>query len=319
MARVELAKPAQNNDFWPAKSLDSWLSDPERSFLSWLADQRVVDDRQFRESSRETYASMFSWWLASLKSKGLNVLEASGKDATEFFEGSDFEPVTRRRYLQLLDRVYRYLLEIGWPGKNPLLVELRKEGVLEVALPPGLDESGLAHFIQVLTDIPGWKGSRDRCAAALLVGAGLRVSEFVTLRTSDVLPHYAIKLDHHSIHREHTTLILPDGPWRGWYQAWAARRRELNIPGEILCPATMKGVPYSPSGLFRRVSAWLEPLGDQLPQTGPNLLRNTFARQALTCGRYEGHEVQEFMGHQELRATSRHMAAIGLINSPQVT
>ena len=315
VARVELAKPAQNSDFWPANSLSAWRNDPERSFLAWLADQRVVGDRQFRDSSRETYAAMFSWWLSSLKAKGLNLLEATGTDATEFFAASEFKPVSRRRYLQLLDRVYRYLLEIGWPGKNPLLVELRKERVLEIALPPGLDESGLAQLIQVLTDIPGWKGGRDRCAAALLIGAGLRASEFVTLRSSDVSEHFTIELKAHSIHREHTTLILPDGPWRAWYQAWRLQRQDLGIPGDVLCPATRKGVPYSPSGLFRRVSAWLSPLGDQLPQTGPNLLRNTFARQALTCGRYEAHDVQEFLGHAELSATSRHLAAIGAVGS----
>ena len=314
MARVELARPAQNTDFWPAKSLGSWLNDPERSFLTWLADQRVVGDRQFRESSRETYAAMFSWWLASLKAKGLNLLEATGKDAAEFFAASEFEPVSRRRYLQLLDRVYRYLSEIGWPGKNPLSAELRKERELDIPLPPGLDETALAHVIAVLAAIPAWKGSRDRCAAALLIGAGLRVSEFVTLRASDVTELFAIELKPHSVHREHTTLILPDGPWRGWYQTWLVTRKELGIPGEILCPGTQKGAAYSPSGLFRRVSAWLEPLGDKLPQTGPNLLRNTFARQALTCGRYQAHEVQEFLGHAELRATSRHLAAMGVID-----
>ena len=315
MARVEPAKPALNIDFWPAKNLGSWLAEPEHTFLSWMSELRVIGDRQFRESSRETYAAMFSWWLNLLKAKGLNMLEASGTDATKFFEESNFEPVTRRRYLQLLDRVYRHLNEIGWTGKNPLLVELRKERELEIALPPGLDESALAHLIHVLTDIPGWKGSRDRGAAALLIGAGLRVSEFIPLRLGAVSKHYDIALEHHSIHREHVTLILPDGPWRAWYDAWVVRRHELNIPGDVLCPATMKGVAYSPSGLFRRVSAWLTPLGANLPQTGPNLLRNTFARQALTCGRYESHQVQEFMGHQELRATSRHLAAIGAINS----
>jgi site-specific recombinase XerD len=58
------------------------------------------------------------------------------------------------------------------------------------------------------------------------------------------------------------------------------------------------------------VAAWLAPVGDALPQSGPNLLRNTFARQALTCGRYTLLEVQEFLGHEDLRATSRHIAAM---------
>jgi site-specific recombinase XerD len=315
LARTEAAHLAKTVDFWPAQSLASWVSAPEKSFLSWLAEQRVVGERQFRESSRETYAAMFSWWLAALSAKGLNLLEATPPDATSFFSASEFEPVSRRRYLQLLDKVYRYLIEIGWTGVNPLRVELSKERELDISLPPGLDEQSLAEVISVLRAIPGWKGGRDRCAAALLIGAGLRVSEFIDLRGSDISEQHRIKVRPHSIHREHTTVILPDGPWRDWAGAWLRQRQELGIQGEILCPGTLKGGPYSPSGLFRRVSAWLEPLKNDLPQTGPNLLRNTFARQALTCGRYEPHEVQEFMGHEELRATSRHMAAIAAINS----
>ncbi|KVP75291.1 tyrosine-type recombinase/integrase [Burkholderia ubonensis] len=310
MSRAEVAHPTPNSDFWPAQSLDAWRSEPEKSFLAWLAQQRVVGVRQFRDSSRETYAAMFSWWLSVLAAKGLGLLEAAPHDATEFFSASEFEPVSRRRYLQLLDKVYRHLLCVGWTGKNPMTVELLKERELEIALPPGLDDASLTLVIGVLTNIPGWKGARDRCAAALLLGAGLRANELIHLRVGDVTEHYEIPIKPHSIHREHTTLILPDGPWRGWYQAWLAQRRELSIPGEVLCPGTPKGAPYSPSGLFRRVSAWLNPLNEGLPQTGPNLLRNTFARQALTCKRYTPLQVQEFLGHEELRATARHMEAL---------
>ncbi|WP_198386598.1 tyrosine-type recombinase/integrase [Burkholderia ubonensis] len=310
MSRAEVAQPTPNSDFWPAQSLDAWCSDPEKSFLAWLAQQRVVGVRQFRDSSRETYASMFSWWLSALADKGLSLLEAAPKDATEFFAASEFEPVSRRRYLQLLDRVYRHLLSVGWKGKNPLTVELLKERELEIALPPGLDEASLTQVIGVLANIPGWKGARDRCAAALLLGAGLRANELIHLRVGEVTELCEIPIKPNGVHREHTTLILPDGPWRGWYRDWEGQRRELAIPGEILCPATPKGAPYSPSGLFRRVSAWLNPLNEGLPQTGPNLLRNTFARQALTCGRYSPVQVQEFLGHEELRATARHLEAI---------
>lgn len=313
MARVELAKPAKNIEFWPANKLGAWRDNPQLSFLVWLANQRVVGDRQFRESSRETYAAIFSWWLSVLSAKKLSLLEATGQDATDAFAASGLEPVSRRRYLQLLDRVYRYLIEIGWTGRNPIIVELRKERELDIALPPGLDERQIAQVIEAVRAIPEWRGARDRCAAALLIGAGLRVGELINLRTSDVNEHYDIEIKQHSIHREHKTLILPEGPWREWFNAWMVQRREFGIKGEVLCPGTLGGRPYSPCGVFRRVNAWLEPLKAELPQTGPNLLRNTFARQALTCGRYEVPEVQEFLGHAELRATCRHVAAIGAI------
>lgn len=319
MSRTEVAQPTLNDDFWPSKSLAAWRSQPEKCFLTWMAEQRVVGERQFRDSSRETYAAMFSWWLAALTAKGLDLLEAAPHDATQFFSGSEFEPVSRRRYLQLLDRVYRHLLNIGWTGKNPLVDELRKERELDIALPPGLDDDDLARVVEVIRNVPGWKGARDRCAAALLIGAGLRVNEFVHMRASEVSETFTISVKPHSVHREHTSVILPDGPWRDWYLAWVVQRQELGIPGDVLCPATSKGVAYSPSGLFRRVNAWLAPLKNTLPQTGPNLLRNTFARQALSCGRYEPPEVQEFLGHEELRATARHLAAIAAIESPKVT
>lgn len=310
MARVELAKPANTFDFWPANSVESWKQDPKRSFLTWLADQRVIGDQQFRTSSKDTYAAMFSWWLKSLEDKKLTLLEASGKDATSFFEATKLEPHSRRRYLQLLDRVYCYLRKIGWPGENPIQIELKKERELELALPAGLTEQQVLHAIQVLEEIPGWKGHRDRCAAALLLGAGLRVSELSYLRQEDVSAHYAIELKQHSIYKEHSTLILPEGPWRQWFDAWLIQRRTLGINGEWLCPATKNGKAFSPSGVFRRAGLWLAPMQADLPHAGPNLLRNTFARQALLCGRYQIAQVQEFLGHVELRATSRHLAAL---------
>jgi integrase len=302
---------------FPANSLSAWTRDPKETFQAWLAEYRVTGPRQFRESSRETYTSMFAWWLSSLAAKGLGLLEATPQDATEFFAASEFEPLTRRRYLLLLNKVYIHLRskKVGWEGENPLIVELKKERVLEIALPPGLVEDSLAQVITALTDIPGWKGARDRCAAALLIGAGLRANELINLRTDCVSDTFQIHVKPDTVHREHTTVILPDGPWREWFQAWPAVRQALAIPGDLLCPATRKGTPYSPSGLFRRVSAWLAPLGDSLPQNGPNLLRNTFARQALTCGRYSPSEVQKFLGHEELRATAKHIAAIELLST----
>ena len=317
MARAEAARRTQNGELFPANSLSAWTTDPKATFQAWLAQYRVVESRQFRESSRDTYTSMFAWWLSSLAAKGLGLLEVTPQDATEFFTASEFEPLTRRRYLLLLSKVYVHLRskEVGWDGDNPLIVELKKERELEIALPPGLSEESLAQVIEILTDIAGWKGARDRCAAALLLGAGLRSNELINLRNEDVSETHAIRVKPHTVHREHTTLILPDGPWREWVESWRLMRQSLAVPGDLLCPATRGGTPYSPSGLFRRVSTWLKPLGETLPQSGPNLLRNTFARQALLSGRYALAEVQEFLGHEESRPTAKHMAAMELLST----
>lgn len=311
MLLAEIARPARNADFWPASHLASWRSAPLDCFSNWLAQWRILGVRQFRPSSRETYTAMFSWWMAHLSAKGLDLLEATPADAASFFAAAQLEPVSRRRYLQLLDRVYRHLHTIGWEGAHPLREELARERELDIALPPGLDEWQLERLVDNLAELPGWKGERDRAMAALLAGAGLRTHELIALPVSALDDSFELRVHPLSVHRPHTTLVLPDGPWRTWLQQWLATRQAMALPGVLLCPATRKGTAYSPSGLFRRVSAWLADFKD-LPQSGPNLLRNTFARQALRCGRYTPEQVQEFLGHEAFRATSRHLAALEL-------
>lgn len=315
MARTQSAHPSPTQDFWPADSLSAWQTDPRRSFESWLAEYRVAV-RTIRISSVTTYKSMFETWLKFLEARNLHLLEARAADGTAFFverckvfeTREDLTPVSRRRYLLLLDKVYSYLKTLGWANTSPVLDELRKEGELEVPLPPGLGQADQEKLIVVLDALPGWKGARDRAMAALLVGAGLRTHEVVGLQTGQLNSHFSIEVRPGAgrVHLPHRTIVLPEGPWRGWLSAWEQLRAESQTPGDVLCPATQHGKPFSASGLFRRISHWFDLAGVCAEQSGANILRNTFARNALACGRYEEAEVQAFMGHQEARATARY-------------
>jgi site-specific recombinase XerD len=307
-SRAVTSVPSPVEDFWPAQSLDAWQRAPAETFFTWLADQRV-GSRQFRESSCETYSAMFSAWMRHLEDRQLTLLEATCQDATAFFSVHGLEPVSRRRYLQLLDKVYRQLRDSGWEHTNPMRLELLKARVLDVPLPAGLDDAAENQLVRALKDIEGWKGVRDRAMAALLLGAGLRTNELVSLPISALGEAYRVRVEPLGVHRSHTTLVLPDGPWRGWLRDWGIERIRRSIPGELLCPATLKGAAYSPSGLFRRVASWFDDAAVAAERHGAGILRNTFARKALSCGRYTPEEVQEFLGHEELRATTRHRSA----------
>lgn len=293
-------------ELWPAASVDAWQAAPMTTFADWLASQPVAGSRQFRETSRETYTAMFSAWENFLSSRQLTVLEACRQDAGDFFAVHRLEPVSRRRYLQLLDRVYRHLRGIGWPGANPFREELAQERVLPVAPPRVLSAAEQRRLAEVLARQPGWKGERDRALAALLLGAGLRTNEVVALRLSAVSADFRIRVLPAGVHRDHTTLILPDPPWRAWYREWEAERQTRGLPGECACPSILAGKPYSPSGLFRRISHWLAQAEVDAGQQGANILRNTFARRALTSGRYTPEQVQEFLGHEDVHTTLRH-------------
>lgn len=256
----------------------------------------------------DTYAAMFSAWVDYLEQRRMHVVEAVAEDATGFFDSHALEPLSRRRYLQLLDRVYLHLHRCGRAGESPIQVELSKERELERSFPPALSVEQQEALTTHLRSLSGWKGDRDRAMGALMAGAGLRANELIRLTLADVDAAYAIDVRPRTVHRHHTSLISPDGDWRAWFDTWLQVRAHNRIPGTLVIPATAKGNAYDPSGLFRRVRGWLDGATIVAEQSGPNLLRSTFARNSLASGRYSVQEVCEFLGHQTTRATERHMS-----------
>lgn len=279
-----------------------------RTLNSWLAQLRVAGVRTFRDTSTDTYTAMFSTWVSFLVGRQMSVLEAGPAEAHAFFELKSMEPVSRRRYLQLLDRVYAHLQRCGRSAVNPMHEELSKERELEREPPPALTADQQQALLDHLTSLQGWKGHRDRALAAMLLGAGLRANEAIGQLMSDVDGNFVVEVRPGPlrVHRQHRSLIVPDGPFRAWYATWVSERQRELIPGHLVAPATRKGLPFDPSGLFRRTKTWLTEAGITASQSGPNLLRSTFARNALVSGRYSLQEVQEFMGHEDSRTTEKH-------------
>jgi len=318
--RAPIAQLSCTSDFWPASNPESWQTDPKESFRAWLAERRIMHNRGFREASFETYCAMFSAWVSFLKERNLGVLDAKPQDATSFFQQQELEPVSRRRYLQILDKVYRHLLGNGWTGENPMRGELRMERALPAGWPRGLSEAALCKLMPYLSKMQGWKGSRDRAIFALTVGAGLRNNELVTLRKDALEPaaSHTIHVVPGGVHKPHTTTVLPffqlnagDGTTMtvvpgAWLTDWFHLRQEENIPGVWAVPSTKSGKAYSSSGIFRRIAHWFEAAGIHPGEGGVNILRNTFAQLAFQSGRYSLKQIQEFMGHEHSRATERY-------------
>lgn len=286
-------------------ALSNWQYYPMESFERWLAGEVVAQRRQFRETSAATYTYHFTAWLKFLQAKRMSLLEATPKEAAEFFASREVEPVSRRRYLQLLARVYRAIIALGWDGRNPMGMELKKELKLEPTELASLTDGQAEALFKSLKLLDGWKGDRDRAMLALMLGAGLRANEVIHLPLDAVGKDYSVRIRPSGVHRDHTSVILP-GIAREYWESWVRSYQAWKVVTSLAFPATRKGRPYTESGLFRRIDTWLELAKLDIDERGANLLRNTFARQALASTRYRAEEVQEFLGHEELRATLRH-------------
>lgn len=106
-------------------------------------------------------------------------------------------------------------------------------------------------------------------------------------------------------------LFCPDQGGRigdAWRSSYLLDHRVMTT---LAFPASRKGRPLSPAGLFRRIDTWLELADIEAPERGANLLRNTFARRALTTFSelYTPEQVKEFLGYTEDRSLYRHLDA----------
>lgn len=324
MSLAPVSQPSLNLDLWPPDSLVSWRDAPKETFARWLGQHKILGVRELRDSTRDTYLSIFSTWVHFLAERNMGLLEAVERDVALFFELPELNlaasharqdglhPGSHRRYLMLLDKVYRYLMLIGWAGPNPFQAEYKQAPAVLPDLPPGLSPQEVERLVQVLQALPGTKGRRDRALMSVMLGAGLRTNEVISLRLSDISGNYQVHVHSGTVHKPRQTVVLPDGPWRAWWAEWQNSHPATAHSDNLAFFAVANRVdrPLTASGLFRRVSNLLAEADIKGGQSGPNLLRNTFAQMALLSGRYDLNTLRGFMGYSEGKALARHYQAL---------
>jgi integrase/recombinase XerC len=274
----------------------------------WLAYLTV--ERQLAAKTAEAYARDLSQFLAFLAAhlnklpdmKHLLVLRA--RDVRAFLAARRGEGVGSRslaRSLSALRMFYRFLERRGY-GKNDAIrsVALPKlphsvpkplTAPKATALVEGADVTG--------EDVPEWVIARDTAVLALLYGAGLRISEALSLkrREAPVKGRDMLRVTGKGA----KTRVVPVLP-----VVRAAVERYL-----ALCPLKLgaedplfvgvRGKQLSPRLIQLRIARARAALG--LPDTAtPHALRHSFATHLLGAGA-DLRAIQELLGHASLSTT----------------
>lgn len=310
-----ISTSAPSSALW-VESKEAWLSNPKAGFAHWISGLRINVSRTMRDSSFSTYWAMASAWLSFLEGVGTNLFEATAKDAQAFFIKHPLEPVSRRRYLQLLDKWYWHLITSGLTDKNPMQLEFLNEYALPEHFPKGLNVNQVQQLIALFENGDSWREARDRALAAYLLGAGLRVSALCEL-SAPVDAEGLVVVPKVGVHQGYTGRMLGpydisglEMPWRRWAQEWEEVKAEKGVKSSYVVTATLGGKGLSRSGVFRRIKPLIELAsgGERLPQSGPGILRNTFGR-LLFCAGVSIEKAQGYLGHEQARATRRYLAS----------
>lgn len=321
---------------------DFWISDPMTPFKSFIASTEFVEMGRrsatyqapgkkaapLRPATIQIYTLMFGKFVRWMAERGKTLAAISDADILEFLNArhadesgvvEHLKSTIRVRYVRMLERVFEHLEISPNPAQSSAFQMLRTTGGsgrdLDMVV---MDDAQLEAFMAALPvanpTAAGWKRRRDRAMQAAMLGAGLTVAEAMHLKLRDigsisedgsvvvtVRPESA-----HSTTREHQTLLRPFAVAE--VLNWIEERKKLEIPGQLLFPASLAGnKTLDKATVYRQVRKTFERAGLEMPRSGGRTLRNTFAVRELEHGSVE--KVSELLGLERTRSTEYYLSA----------
>jgi len=205
---------------------------------------------------------------------------------------------TINRKISALKRFYKYALREGWVLQSPLSAHnaLKKERRLQ--LPFSTSELGL--LLNQLDQADDFEGVRDQCMLELLYATGMRRSELISLRVSDVdLSQSWLKV----LGKRNKERLIPMLPSlvKVFLKYMAQRATLQNVTDDTYVFLTVKGRKMSPSLVYRRINTYLSTVSEKQKKS-PHMLRHSFATHLLDQGA-DIFSVKDLLGHSSLAST----------------
>lgn len=214
-----------------------------------------------------------------------------------YMEKSHFAPSTISRNVATLKAYFGFLYRDGYIGADPTR-EL-KAPKIEKKIPTILS----IEEVELILNQPSTmtrKGLRDRAMLELLYATGIRVSELVSLKLSDVNLNasyiYCQDVNHErivpfgSVAKEALQVYIDE-----------ARPAMLGSDDEEILFTNCNGTPMSRQGFWKLLKKYAKNAGIEADIT-PHTLRHSFAAHLVANGA-DLKSVQEMMGHSDISTT----------------
>ena len=275
-------------------------------FLAHLAGERRLSDHTIAAYQRDL--SNFLSFIADHLDKDLNLTDLTALKARDFRAylaarrrgDRPLSPASMQRQLSALRTFYRYI-ERRWDAANPDLLLLKGPRARR-PLPKALSFDGAKELVspQNFDNQHAWVNARNQAVLALCYGAGLRISEALSLTGAQIPLTESLAI----VGKGGKTRILPILP---------VIRRAVEQYLD-LCPYPMQ--PDQPifrgmrgKALHARIiQAEVQRLRNALglPDSAtPHALRHSFATHLLAGGG-DLRTIQQLLGHESLSTTQRY-------------
>lgn len=208
------------------------------------------------------------------------------------------KPVSVNRKIACLKTFYKFLLRQEVVAKNPMTkVRVLKS---EKRLPAFVKESDMVNMLDKVTFEDSFVGWRDKLILELLYATGMRLSELIGLKETNINRHnLTIKVL--GKRNKERVIPFPSSIVTIIDHYLKARNREVDMKEHGLLLVNDHGEPCSPGIIYRIVRNYLR-LYTSSEKQSPHVLRHTYATHLLNKGAEIG-AVKDLLGHTSLAAT----------------
>ena len=255
-----------------------------------------------KKSSENTVQSYFrdtNQFFSYCTAKKLSVKTINSSDINRFLEhlsAMGKSEATKTRVIAALRCYYKFLISEGYVNENPLdKIHTKK---LEKKLPNIID----AGEIIKLLDSPNGsdlKSIRDKAMLELLYATGIKVSELIDVKLSDI--NLQIGILHLHDKKERIIPLYPAAVKTLSNYVINVRPAIILNQNEDLLFTNMSGQALSRQGLWKIIKHYSEKANIKKDIT-PHTLRHSFAAHLLENGA-QLKDIKEMLGHSDISST----------------
>lgn len=270
----------------------------------------LINEKGSSENTRQSYLRDLRQLSEFLNKRGCSFTTATNETLQEFIDSkkeNGKSSATVSRYIASFKNFYKYLISIGIVIDNPaakLTTERTKQ-----KLPQILSNEEVELLLQQprCTDL---KGYRDKAMLEVLYATGIRVSELLSLKVSDIdFENRTLICRNHNRNR-----FIPLYPKAieslKEYTSFIRKQMIRNEDDETLF-VNVNGDPMTRQGFWKLIKYYQAKAGIQKNIT-PHTLRHSFAAHLLEQGT-DMHSVQEIMGHSDISTTHIYTHLLGQV------
>jgi integrase/recombinase XerC len=209
----------------------------------------------------------------------------------------EISPRSINRKLSTLKSFFKFLMRKGVVKKSPLSKVLAPK--TSKRLPAFVEKSNIERLLKDIEFPTGFEGTRDKMIIELLYGTGMRRSELLGLKETDVDSYNSqVKV----LGKGNKERIIPIQPQlRNALKEYIEYKNNSIEHPSIYLFVDQQGKVLNPSRVYQSVKKYLN-LVTTIDKKSPHVLRHTFATHLMNNGA-DINAVKELLGHASLAAT----------------